>query len=256
MLICPKCKEPLRLEKNSYKCKNNHCFDKAKQGYVNLSLKQKASGDNKEMVLARTKFLEKGYYAFLRAEVDRLLEKIHPETLVDIGCGQGFYTRSFSEYAQNVIGVDLSKEAVLYAAKQDKKALYIVDSIYTLPLEDESVDCVVSIFTPIPTEEIKRVLKKGGYFIAVGPAKKHLLQLKKQLYDTVYENEEKPLSIEGFDLIKEEVIDETHRVKDVWDLFEMTPYRYKSPSKGMDKIKKLDELDVLFSFYIQLLQKQ
>lgn len=83
-----------------------------------------------------------------------------------------------------------------------------------------------------------------------------MLQLKKQLYDTVYENEEKPLSIEGFDLIKEEVIDETHRVKDVWDLFEMTPYRYKSPSKGMDKIKKLDELDVLFSFYIQLLQKQ
>lgn len=49
---CPICHEPLTLEGKSYQCKNKHTFDRAKSGYVNLSRKQKASGDNKLMVQA------------------------------------------------------------------------------------------------------------------------------------------------------------------------------------------------------------
>ena len=60
MLICPVCKEKLIKENKTFRCVNNHSFDCAKQGYVNLSRKQtKNHGDNALMVKARTDFLEK-----------------------------------------------------------------------------------------------------------------------------------------------------------------------------------------------------
>lgn len=36
MFTCPICKESLQLNGKSLVCENNHCFDYAKQGYVNL----------------------------------------------------------------------------------------------------------------------------------------------------------------------------------------------------------------------------
>ena len=60
MLICPVCKEKLIKGNKTFRCVNNHSFDCAKQGYVNLSRKQtKNHGDNALMVKARTDFLEK-----------------------------------------------------------------------------------------------------------------------------------------------------------------------------------------------------
>ena len=57
MLICPVCKKKLIKENKTFRCENNHSFDCAKQGYVNLSRKQtKNHGDNALMVKARTNF--------------------------------------------------------------------------------------------------------------------------------------------------------------------------------------------------------
>ena len=36
MLICPLCGEKLVQDGKSYICPNRHCFDMARQGYVNL----------------------------------------------------------------------------------------------------------------------------------------------------------------------------------------------------------------------------
>ncbi|GAL20234.1 ribosomal RNA large subunit methyltransferase A [Vibrio maritimus] len=58
---CPLCQQPLTLDDRSYRCSNNHQFDKAKEGYVNLMPVQhkrsKDPGDNKEMMQARRTFL-------------------------------------------------------------------------------------------------------------------------------------------------------------------------------------------------------
>ena len=63
---CPLCQQALLLNEKSYRCENNHSFDQAKQGYVNLLPVQfkhsKEPGDNKAMVQARRAFLDKGYY--------------------------------------------------------------------------------------------------------------------------------------------------------------------------------------------------
>ncbi|WP_367614265.1 putative RNA methyltransferase [Allobaculum sp. Allo2] len=61
---CPICHQPLHKENRTWKCPNNHAFDQARQGYVNLCRKQKVTGDNEAMSAARTRFLESGAYDF------------------------------------------------------------------------------------------------------------------------------------------------------------------------------------------------
>ncbi len=251
---CTICKEKLLKNGNTFQCKNGHSFDQAKQGYVNLSRKQSKSGDNRAMVEARTRFLEKDYYDFMRQFVKETIQKYHPHTLVDIGCGQGYYTKTF--IADEKYGIDLSKEAIAYASRNDKNTLYIVDSIYDLPFEDHSIDMVVSIFTPLPLEEIHRVLKKDGHLLLVSPGIEHLYELKDVLYEKVRLNDSLADHLTGFKLVEK---NEIHRFEDVSDprsLFEMTPYRYRSPKRGMDRLQQLDHLCVRFSFYVSVWKKE
>lgn len=260
ILICPICGDDLLINEDSgqknFSCKNNHSFDRAKSGYLNLSHKQKVSGDNKDMVLARTRFLEEGYYSFMADEVINLLKKLHPENLIDIGCGEGWYTRQFSKYADHTYGVDLSKEAILHASKNDNKTQYIVASIYRLPFRADSADVIVSIFTPIPEEEIYRVLKPGGTFISVSPGVMHHYELKEVLYDKVRLNDE-PVSLDR--LKKAEVLKSSLKVhvKDPMSLLDMTPYRYKCPKEGLQRLEeKKDGLNVTFDFIISVYRKE
>ena len=250
MMICPICREKLILEGRTFRCANNHCFDLAKQGYVNLSRKQKVSGDNKEMVQARTTFLEKDYYDFMRQKVAQILLEKGTKSLLDIGCGQGYYTSCFK--VKEKFGIDLSKDAIAYAARHDSSCQYIVGSIYNLPFEDEVMDAVTSIFTPIPEKEVLRVLKKNGIFIVVSPGPKHCWQLKEQLYKDVYENPVANTVMNGFVLLDQFEILDTKCVDDVWSLFEMTPYRFKSPKEGMDRVAGLEMLNVTFDFVISI----
>lgn len=80
ILTCPVCGKRLKLTKKSYICENNHCFDIAKSGYVNLLLSKHAGktvhGDNKLMLQARRDFLERGYYAPLKDALCDAVKKI------------------------------------------------------------------------------------------------------------------------------------------------------------------------------------
>jgi len=103
MLICPVCRKPLKKEEKRYICESGHSFDCAKQGYVNLLQSQKSSqkrhGDDKLMIKARTDFLEKGYYdTMLNAVVDFCMKYAPDDVkIVDVGCGECYYTKSVYE---------------------------------------------------------------------------------------------------------------------------------------------------------------
>ena len=43
MLLCPKCGNKLVREERVWRCQNNHSYDIAKRGYVNLALHHKHS---------------------------------------------------------------------------------------------------------------------------------------------------------------------------------------------------------------------
>ncbi len=253
---CPICHEPLVHEGKTFRCKNHHSFDQARQGYVNVSRKQKASGDNALMVNARTAFLEAGLYDFMRQAVFEKLQAIQPKTYLDLGCGQGYYTKAFAAAAGQSYGIDLSVPAVAHAAGQDKTSQYIVGSIYDLPFADQSIDVETSIFTPIPAKEAARTLKKDGLLITVTPGERHHIELKEQLYDKVRLNPPtKP--VEGFELVDQTEISALQHVGDVMALLEMTPYFYRTPKEGIEKIKSLkDGLDVTFDFVLSVWRKK
>ena len=96
---CPICQENLTLVESSLKCSNRHSFDLAKFGYVNLApqIKQSANYD-KENFQNRQQILEAGFYqAILEANSDLLASSKNAKTILDIGCGEGFYSRKLQK---------------------------------------------------------------------------------------------------------------------------------------------------------------
>lgn len=174
---------------------------------MNLSMKQKKhSGDNALMVKARSSFLESDVYDFMRQFVCQQLSIYEIKTLLDAGCGQGYYTKAFSQIVLSCVGIDLSKEAILYASKQDKKTQYIVSSFFDAPFTDSSFDGIVSIFVPQAADEFARLLQEKGIWIEVGPGPKHCLELKEVLYQTPYLNLMSSKELSNFELVKETIL--------------------------------------------------
>lgn len=180
LLLCPVCKENLIKDTSNktYKCKNNHTYDIAKEGYVNLLIsnqkRSKNPGDSKEMVLARIDFLSKGYYKKLSDKINekivQYLIKNHKDkfNIVDLGCGEGYYMINLKNYMDeknikaNYYGIDVSKDAVKYAGKTNKDCVWAVGNNFNILASDKSVDCIISVFSPIDIDECNRVLKDDG----------------------------------------------------------------------------------------------
>ncbi|AWM80020.1 SAM-dependent methyltransferase [Gammaproteobacteria bacterium ESL0073] len=191
MLICPLCNEPLTDEDKSVKCVNNHTFDKAKQGYLNLLPVQhknsRAPGDNLEMVLARREFLSAGHYAPLAERFATLVQQQHPANWLDVGCGEGYYTQKIAEALPQSQGyaLDISRDAVKQACKLNKHLHWLVASMARIPIADQQSDLIATIFSPFNWQEAMRILNKQGGILRLGPTKEHLIELREMLYDEV-----------------------------------------------------------------------
>lgn len=254
MFICPICKEQLNKTENSYRCENNHSFDIARQGYVNLlPVNKKHSdnpGDSKDMVLSRREFLESRSYECFSDTINELVAELSADSrnlsILDCGCGEGYYGGRLIEHLDklkinyNLFGFDISKEAVRFAAGKYKKASFFVGSCFNMPLENESFDLVINIFAPMVETEFCRVLKKDGYLIYAVPGKNHLMGLKKLLYENVYENEEKHTEYEGFEFVARHSVKNEITVdgKMGVNLFRMTPYYFKTQPGAEERILK------------------
>lgn len=264
VLLCPICKSSLTFEGGSLACSGarRHNFDRAKSGYVNLNTHLPTSGDDKAMAAARQSFLRKGYYLqFAKALADAVGSG---EVLVDAGCGEGYYTELCAENFSAVLGADLSKYALDLAAKSAKakglsdKLFYTAASVYSLPLANESADCVVNIFAPCVEEEYARVLKNGGKLVVAAAGKKHLHGLKKELYATVTENEERRDLPKNMRLCDSASVTYEAEVdgEDIRQLFMMTPYFYRTPKEAAERLYTLDKLKTVFDFEIKTYIKE
>ena len=264
---CPICSAPLERGERAYICPNGHCYDIAKEGYVNLlpanRKHAKDPGDDKEMAAARTRFLDGGHYAPLRSTLCRLIAERAPRVLLDSGCGEGYYTAGVCAALreQNLdiraAGVDLSRSALKKAARRDKTAEFAVASVYHLPVADQSADLLLNCFSPLALEEFRRVLRPGGAYLYVVPGAKHLWELKQVLYDSPYENPEEETPYEGF--VYENIVPvEFSMALDapaLADLFRMTPYYWKTPKAGSERLATLARLDVTASFRIHVFRR-
>ena len=186
---CPICRENLTLVETSLKCCNRHSFDLAKFGYVNLApqIKQSANYD-KENFQNRQQILEAGFYqAILDAVSDLLANSETSTTILDIGCGEGFYSRKLQESHpdKTFYAFDISKDSVQIAAKSEPNwaVNWFVSDLARLPIKDASMDILLDIFSPANYGEFRRVLSKDGILIKVIPTKNHLKEIRQKVQD-------------------------------------------------------------------------
>lgn len=263
---CPVCGCRLEKDGGSLRCANGHCFDIAKQGYVNLLQSQKSSskrhGDDKLMVKSRSDFLDKGYYDALADKITSTVgEKASPNMrLIDLGCGECFYTSRAANSSPSIIygGIDISKQALIAGCKRNKSISLAVASVFNLPIADEYCDFALTVFAPHSISEIYRILNKGGYWLRVYPLERHLMGLKSVIYEKPYLNDVDRSCPEGFATeehseIKEKII--VNGNEDIINLFRMTPYYYKTGKADQDKLNGIDRLETEIEFGIDLLKK-
>ncbi|MEZ7594710.1 putative RNA methyltransferase [Streptococcus sp. 27098_8_76] len=186
---CPICQENLTLVESSLKCCNRHSFDLAKFGYVNLApqIKQSANYD-KENFQNRQQILEAGFYqAILEAISDLLSNSKNAKTILDIGCGEGFYSRKLQEShsEKTFYAFDISKDSVQIAAKSEPNwaVNWFVGDLARLPIKDASMDILLDIFSPANYGEFRRVLSKDGILIKVIPTENHLKEIRQKVQD-------------------------------------------------------------------------
>ena len=265
---CPVCKEELNLDGRTYKCINNHCFDCAKQGYVNLlqsnKSKSKRHGDDKLMIEARTRFLNTNFYKPLCDLMCELLKKYVPQnaSVLDAGCGDCYYTekieKALADRNASVVGVDISKSALIAAAKRSKQINLAVASVFSLPVGDLSCDAVLNVFSPFAPKEYARVLKSGGVLLRVIPLENHLFSLKKAIYDNPLKNPEESTEIDGFTLAESQELKYSIELKSneqIESLFKMTPYYYKTSRTDQQKVEKLSTLQTEIEFCVLVYKK-
>lgn len=197
---CPICQEALDLVQQSLACPNRHSFDLSKFGYVNLAPQVKASKDyDKENFQNRQLVLENAFYDHILNALSECLSPLaHPVNILDIGCGEGYYSRSLQERHpdHSFYAFDLSKESIQLAAKSDQewKVKWFVGDLAHLPLLDQSMDLLLDIFSPANYQEFKRVLAPDGRLIKVIPTATHLQEIRQKVKDHLdqvdYSNEQ------------------------------------------------------------------
>lgn len=268
-LSCPICRTILTLQGKTYQCYNRHSYDIAKEGYVNLHVVQHknshSAGDTALSVQARRRFLAGGFYEPLRQKIGQVIDTLSPVTILDIGCGEGYYTSQLARAGQ-VVGLDIAKTAIMTASKTykntdiGKRITWVVGTGSVLPIADGSMDVCTSFFSPLPKSEMLRVLKSEGYLLVATPAPHHLYAMRERLFETV--NPHNPTKFINelapeFCLASEWQIDAPMCLdsQNLSDLIDMTPYTYKAKLDKKTALKAIDNFEVAASFCLYLFKK-
>ncbi len=264
---CPSCHNRLQTATaegaKSYRCSNNHNFDMAKEGYLNLLLAQhkrsRNPGDSDDMIRSRQRFLNGGYYQTL---ADAIVKQVgigpDNQRVLDMGCGEGYYMDQLRQRSDTLqlTGIDISKTAVRLAAKRKMNAQLAVDSAFSMPLHSDSIDCAISIFSPVSAKDTARVLVPGGSLIMVGPGEQHLSGLTAHIYSDRVPHQGNNLD----DSLGDFSLQETLEIKDsititgpdILDLLKMTPYYWHARAEQQALIANLKTLETVIHFMIKI----
>ncbi len=271
--ICPICQSLLvkHLPSQGYYCKNKHHFDKAKEGYLNLlpvqHKKSKQPGDSRAMMRSRRHFLEAGFYQQIAKALATITDKHRTENLpmriLDMGCGEGYYSRQIEVLCNNsdtleLHGIDIAKNAILAAAKKQPNAHFIVASSKRMPYTDAYFDLILRVYAPSNDTEVQRLLKPNGLLLLVTPGPRHLWQLKEFIYKKVNQHEIIIDLPNGFEQMESQRI--SYKIKPDQEqrmaLLQMTPFAWRAKGEVQNNIQRATGLEIETDFILTLAIKK
>jgi 23S rRNA (guanine745-N1)-methyltransferase len=145
-------------------------------------------GDSPEQLRYRSAFLDAGYFDGIAAKIAEHLH--HSATkpvsgewrILDAGSGTGHHlARIVNVLARPGVGIglDISRYAARQAARRWPMLAFAAADLWTeWPVQDASVDLVISSFAPKNCPESARVLRPGGWLAVVHPGEKHMTELR------------------------------------------------------------------------------
>ena len=260
-LACPLDGAPLHRNGSAWRCAAGHSFDIASQGHTHLLPVQKKRsrdpGDSKEMVAARRRFLNAGFYQPIAAAVSQAVLADLPRgataSCLDAGCGEGYYLRQLAAATGDrqtfaLLGLDISKWAILSAAKQDQRPNWVVGSNANLPVLPGTLDRVLCMFGFPVYAEFARVLKPNGQLLQVDAGPEHLRELREIIYPTLKPERTADVHTpEGFTSPSIETVRfplDLTGPEQIADLLAMTPHLYRASAEGRAKAAALTALSV------------
>ena len=274
--------------------------------------RSKQPGDSKAMVLARADFLNTGVYQAIAEQlvdsVSSFLTEGSVHCLLDAGCGEGYYFDYLytvlnkpmphkpmphkpmpykpmphkpiahkEKTSENLsfIGLDISKDAIVQAAKRNKQISWVVGTNRQPPVENESVDIILCLFGFVNFAGFSKVLKPGGVIIFVDPGPEHLKELRAIIYDEGRSDRsqsevghletgcsEKAFSGHqpgsGFSELEQKRLQYKATVygqTQVNNLFLMTPHFYRASQAGRLAVAKLESLDITVDVVFSVFRK-
>ena len=208
---CPVCNEAMFMDNYSLTCNSGHNFDLARKGYLNLLLSGNPPVYSRELFEARHEVCKAGFYTPLIEEMAKIIVDYRKaidqekECILDAGCGEGSHIYSLSQILKGeqdytyfeeklkytcfkeeqnctYIGVDISRDSINIAARNDADIIWCVADLARLPFQDRRFDVVLNILSPASYSEFERILKDQGIVIKVVPGSSYLKELREMLY--------------------------------------------------------------------------
>lgn len=248
---CPICQQSLQVVNDaSITCTNNHSFDIAKQGYVFLLAKPSETNYTKKLFEERRKVHNQSpIYQTFQQTVAQLIDTYVPESnpvirMIDMGTGEGSHMQRITAYAEQLhkrtitgIGLDISKEGILQAAKHDDEHIWLVADLAHSPVTPASIDVILNVLSPSNNTEFARIIKNDGVILKVIPGQ-HYLQEVRRFFQSTATSSYSNLAVKThfsnhFQLIDTKNIQETHTLskKERYSLAQMSPLAWDASAQ-------------------------
>lgn len=240
---CPICQSAMKIvDLKSLMCHQNHTFDIARQGHINLLTRSIQSNYSKQLFSARRKVIvESPLFKPFTKEMAKLISKhtsLNSDVkMIDMGTGEGSHLQNICntldhDYNKTLtgFGMDISREGILEAAKHYEEMIWLVADIANSPFKNNGFDMILNILSPSNYHEFKRLLHEDGLVVKVVPGEHYLQELRNYFYKSnekqAYSNEIVVNSFkENFQVIDHSMMDYQKNLNQpmLKSLLQMTP---------------------------------
>jgi len=274
IFICPLCKKQMQMMNlQSLVCSNKHCFDIAKQGYINLLSRASSTKYDKKIFEYRRVISKRGLFHPLHAAVSEIimsqLQSNEPASILDAGCGEGSHLNNIQiEIAQKnpnpllAVGIDISKEGISFAAAEYSNAIWCVADIANCPFASQQFKFILNILSPANYSEFQRLITDNGLVIKIVPEQDYLKELREIFYEgsdkQIYSNSltirhfNEQFKLLGVESIRYQVNLSEHLIE---PLLGMTPLSWGTSKDRIEKILQMNLKQVTMDFKVLIGKK-